>query len=173
MSYLRTTVTVLLAFALHIGSTAFVHVGWIPQPLVLLTVLAIWLDRPSGISRALLPAGLLVDIIQPVHFPFTTSAILAAWIASAAIQRQWLTNHSLASLFGLAVFGVTVGAATTGVLLWFTASTGMSATPIHDTWSLGGLLKRLGIEVVLTLIAGYLSRTSLQFLRTRFLYAPR
>lgn len=173
MVYLRSIAAILLAFALHVGCTALVHVGWPPQPLVLLAILAIWLDRSSTISRTLVPAALLVDILQPVHFPFTTSAILVAWLVGAAVQRQWLTNHSLASLFGLAVLGVIAAATTTGAFLWIASSTGLSATPVRDAWTLLGLLQRLGIEVTLTLIFGYLSRSSVQFLRTRFLYAPR
>lgn len=173
MSYLRTLTLVLLAFALHLGCTALVNVGWPPQPLILLAVLAIWLDRSATISRTLLPAALLVDLIQPVNFPLTTGAVLIAWFVSATIQRQWLTNHSLASLFGLAVLSVTAAGTATGAFLWLAASTGLSATPVRDAWSLVGLMQRLGLEVVATLAIGYVLRSSVRFLRMRFLYAPR
>ena len=106
MIYLRTTCFILLAFALHIGCTALVHVGWPPQPLVIVTVLAVWLERSPALGRTVLPAALLVDVLQPTRVPLVTFAVLVAWFVAALVQRQWLTNRSLASLFGLGVLSL-------------------------------------------------------------------
>lgn len=173
MMYVRTIFFILLAFALHFACTALVHVGWPPQPLVLLAVLAVWLERSPAISRIILPAALLVDILQPAHIPLTTIAVLVAWFVASLVQRQWLTNHSLASLLGLAFLGFTGAAGITGLFLWAAASLGLSATPVSTAWSAKGLLLHLGIEVFLTVVIGLFLRSSVRFVRTRFLYAPR
>ncbi|MEK7518661.1 MAG: hypothetical protein AAB424_03470 [Patescibacteria group bacterium] len=173
MIYIRSILLILLAFALHLGCTALVQVGWPPQPLVLLTVLTVWLDRTSVITRTLVPTALLVDILQPTHVPLVTLAVLVTWFVAALVQRQWLTNHSLVSLLGLTILSVTAVTIVTSASLWIGASLGGNATSLRAVWSSSDVLQRMGIEVAITLIMGILLRSSVRFFRSRFLYAPR
>lgn len=173
MTYIRSIILVLLAFAVHFGSMALVHVGWPPQPLVLLAVLAVWLERSPAIGRTILPAAFLVDLLQPTHVPIVTVGVLVAWFVAALVQRQWLTNHSLASLLGLSVLSVVAAAIATATGLWIAASLGTSATPVSEAWSAQGLLQRLGIEITLTFLLGVALRSSARFFRSHFLYAAR
>lgn len=173
MIYFRYIFLILLAFALHIGLTALTQVGWPLQPLVVLSVLAVWLDRTTIISRVFLPAAFLVDILQPTHVPLVTLAVLSAWFVAAMVQHRWLTNHSLASLFGLSVLGIAAATLTTAVGLWIAASLGASATPLSAAWSTSGVFKQLAIAVVVTFGIGLLLRNTARFFRSRFLYASR
>lgn len=171
MTYLRTVIFILLGFALHIGCTAIVHVGLPPQPLVLLVVLAVWLARVPAISRVILPAAFLVDIIQAAQVPLVSAAVLVAWFVAALIQRQWLTNHSLVSLLGLTIVVEGATVLTTTTFIWLAHSVGLSATPLGVVWSASGFLQRVGFEVGLTVLAGAFIRSFARFLRSRFLYA--
>ena len=173
MIYLRSIVYVLLAFAVHLGCTALVHVGWPPQPLVLLAVLFVWLERVPAIGRTLLPAALLVDIMQPTHIPIVTLTMLTAWFVAALVQRQWLTNHSLASLFGLLVVSTVLAASVTVVCLWVATSFGTGATAFRDTWYVRGILQTLSVEISVTMLFSFFLRMSARFFRRRFFYAPR
>jgi hypothetical protein len=171
--YFRSTLYILLAFALHLGCTALVHVGWPPQPLVLLAVLMVWLERVPAIGRVLVPAALLVDIMQPTHVPLVTLGVLIAWIAAALVQRQWLTNHSLASLFGLVVLSAALATGVTALSLWVATNIGTSGIAFRDTWFARGVLQRVSIEIGVTMLAGISLRISARFFRRRFLYASR
>jgi hypothetical protein len=173
VTYLRAIFLTLLMFALHVGCTALVHVGWPPQPLLILVVLAVWLERGSAISRTALPAALLVDLIQPTPVPVVTSAALVTWLVATLVQRQWLTNHSLASLFGLSLLSTLAALLVTGACLWLGSSLNASTTPLRDAWSTAGVIQQLGLEVILTVLLGLLARGSVRFLHSRFLYAPR
>ncbi len=173
MIYLRTTCFILLAFALHIGCTALVHVGWPPQPLVIVTVLAVWLERSPALGRTVLPAALLVDVLQPTRVPLVTFAVLVAWFVAALVQRQWLTNRSLASLFGLGVLSLLAAGVVTAACLWAAASIGVSATPFLSAWSTRGTLQTFAIEAGVVVLLGVSIRIAARFFQQRFLYAAR
>lgn len=173
MTYIRTIIFILLAFAVHLGSTALVQVGWPPQPLVIVVVLAVWLERSPYISRIVLPAALLVDFLQPTQVPIVTLSVLGAWLVAALVQRHWLTNHSLASLFGLSILSSLAAVITTAASLWLSASVGSNATPVSAAWSAPGILQCGIIEIVLALLVGIALRGSARFFRSHFLYASR
>ena len=123
------------------------------------------------IRQVILPAAFLVDLMQPTHIPLVTIAILVAWFIAALVQRQWLTNHSLASLLGLSVLGIFSAAGITAFSLWFATSLGASATPFKDAWFTSGLLQNLGLEIVIAIFMGLLLRLLARFFQSRFLYA--
>lgn len=173
MIYLRSALFIILAFALHVGSTALTHVGWPAQPLVLLAVLFVWQQRVPAIRRVLLPAALLVDAMQPTHVPLVTLTTLTAWSIASLVQRRWLTNHSIASLFGLLVLSTVLAAGVTALCQWAAASFGPSATAFRDTWYPGGILQTLSVEIGVSMLVGFSLRLSSQFFRRRFLYASR
>jgi hypothetical protein len=133
----------------------------------------VWLDRVPSVGRILLPAAFLVDLLQPTHIPLSTLAVLSAWFVTTLVQRQWLTNHSLASLLGLSVLGILAAAGVSATTIWLASSFGVTATAFHDTWTARGLLLTLGTEVFTLMLLGLLVRISTRFFRSRFLYAAR
>jgi hypothetical protein len=133
----------------------------------------VWLERVPSVGRVLLPAAFLVDLIQPTRIPLTTLAVAVAWLVATLVQRQWLTNHSLASLFGLTVLGILAAIGVSAANIWISSTLGTSAVAFRDAWTARGILQTVGIEVLLLMSIGLLIRVTSRFVRSRFLYAAR
>ena len=171
MNFFVNTILAVLAFAAHVGLASATTTGVPIHVLAVLTIVCIWLQDTQSIGNRLLPAALLEDLIQPTRVPVTVLTVLAVWFVATMIQKHWLTNHSIASLVGLALIAALVRMGVTWLGIALSAAVGTSSIPVAASWNWYDNTLRFFIETSLVVGLGTLWRGLQRMLRRSFLYA--
>lgn len=170
MSVVTHIILALLAFAAHAGVSSATTTGVPIHVLAILTVVSVWVQSPRSIVYRLLPAALCVDILQPTRVPITLCTVLVVWLVAALVQKHWLTNHSVASLAGIALAAITARVLTTWVGIGVSVAFGTSNIPFLASWTWSDNILRLVIECCITIALGVLWRFFQRSMRRTFLY---
>lgn len=163
----------LLAFFGHLALSNVMTTGLPLHALSILTVICVWLGSPRVITYRVLPAALLVDIVEPSQIPMTIITVLSVWAVAALIQKRWLTNHSIASLAGIAFLAIAVRLITTWTCIALGTVFGTSSLLVAATWSWPENLLRLLLESAITIALGVGWRGLQRSLRRSFIYGTR
>ncbi len=159
-----------LAFFGHLALSNVMTTGVPLHALSILTIICVWLGSPRSITYRILPAALLIDIIEPRQLPMAILTVLSVWAVAALIQKRWLTNHSIASLAGIAILGIVVRLTVTWVCIALGAAFGASAISVSATWSWPENLLRLFLESAITIALGVGWRGMQRSFRRSFIY---
>ena len=173
MTFLLNSLLAVAVFAVHVAVSSVATTGVALHPLAMLTVVLVWRDEPRVIAYQLLPAAFLVDLLQPSRMPVTVLTVLAVWGVAALIQRYLLTNHSLASLGGMAVSAAALRVGVVWLLVTAAAALGVSKLPVNDGWAWRVVLLRFAVESGITIGIGGAWRAVHRRLRQRFIYGTR
>lgn len=161
---------ILLAFFGHLALSNVMTTGVPLHALSILTIICVWLGSSRAIMYRILPAALLVDIVEPSQLPMTIFTVLSVWAVAALIQKRWLTNHSIASLVGIAVLAVIIRLAVTWVCIAANATFGSSTIFVSATWSWPENFMRLFLESALAIVLGVGWRGMQRSFRRSFIY---
>ena len=173
MKYINAVLLALFGIVAHVACAAFVTHGWAPQPLAVLTILAVWLPATWFIGASLIPAALILDLLSANHIPIITIVVLVSYGVSSLVQHRWLTNRSLASLAGIAFASlVAVNLVTTCLLIVMRPFFQESAS-VFSEWHWGSAIITVAVEWIFSVSIGLLSIILLRQLRKNFLYASR
>ncbi len=170
MSILLNACLAVLAFAGHIGLSSLTVSGIPLSLLTTLTIVCVWLNVPRTIAYRILPAALLVDMLQPTDVPVTVITIFAAWLVAGLIQKHWFTNHSIASLGGIAFLATVARLVATWGALALASAIGSSSVAVAASWSWRENLLRLAVETCITIGLGAGWRGLQRSFRRSFIY---
>lgn len=162
---------VLILFILQIGASVFFGRGWVLNLLIPFTIIAIWLNSHQAIKYQLLPAAILIDTLQTSKLPIMTITLLGVWLTVAIVENQWLTNRSIASLFGLALIGGVIRFALTGGLIGLAYLLNFSNTKPGSTWSSSQISFLFLIEIGITFFGGLIANWLVKNIIQKSLYA--
>ncbi len=159
-----------LAFALHVAMSALLGRGWPPEPLVVCTIIVVWLQAPRVFAFTILPAAALLDLMQANHLPLVIANVLCAWGVTLFVQQRWLTNRSTASLIGLTSLGLLCTTIVTAIILWIAHLASLTSVGV-SSWVTSLNLFILITEWAAAIFIGFLLHTVAKLLGRSFLYA--
>lgn len=170
MNFLVHSFFALAVFAGHFGLSSLTTSGVPLHLLSILTIVCVWFNATSSIRYRLLPAALLVDILQPSRFPVSVATVLAVWLVASLVQKHWLTNHSVASLAGIALLATIVRLLTTWAAIATATGIDVSNMSVTTAWSWKENLLRIVIETCITLGLGIVWRGLHRAFKRSFIY---
>lgn len=173
MIFLRRLIAVILLLALHFGLSSLVHTGWAFSILVVCIVLFVWRDMRETTITVILPAALLIDIISSNRFPVLTVSSLGVWIIISMLQSKWLTNHSIASLMGMAFVGIVVHKVLFVICIIFANILSLSQNTLSQVWDTKSVLAVGVAEFLAIMLFGLLLKSWNKFFGFRLLYGSR
>ncbi|RJO59270.1 hypothetical protein C4546_02725 [Candidatus Parcubacteria bacterium] len=167
---LKHLVWVILFLVLQIGTTALFSEGWPANILSVLAIIFVWQNAFDKIKYEVLPSAILVDLIQSSRLPLLTFTVLGVWFTTALIQKKWLTNHSSASLLGLAFLGGLIRIFLTWIIISFGFLFSFSNIRLNFTWSTSQILWLLVVELGLAFFLGISLVWLKKFMRKKLFY---
>jgi hypothetical protein len=166
-------VAITILLAIHFGLSSLVHNGWPFSILVICIILFVWRNMQDSVVTIMLPTALIIDFISPSRFPVLTIASLGTWFVISLIQNRWLTNHSIASLIGMAVVGIILYKTLFAFLIILGNLLNLSPDSISLVWKTRSILIIGLIEYVVLILLGLLLNAWKRIFGFRFLYGSR
>jgi hypothetical protein len=140
------------------GFSNIFSIGWVLNLLGTFLIIAVWTNNHSIIKNQIIPSAILVDLMQSSRFPILTVTLLGIWLVVSIVENQWFTNHSGASLFGLALIGEAVRIFFTWSLIGLAYLLNFSNTRPNSTWFTKQIITIALIEIILVFFGGIFAR---------------